>query len=100
VPVPPEVCESWGDLQGITPFQMQPAVVNGHKGIVGQSTFRLVGHDIECLLETGEKVLWGLGELQLSVGVLPFRRPAGRIVDQMRKGHVPSAGGKIHVPGA
>jgi hypothetical protein len=97
---PAEVGEPWGDLQGITPFQVQPAVVNGHKGIVRQPTFRLAGHEIEFLLETGEKVLRGLGELQLSIGMLPFHRPAGGIIDQMRKGHVPSAGGEIHVPGA
>ena len=89
-----------GDLQGLTPFHLPPAVANGHHGLVGQSTGRLGGDGLEVPLATGEHGLWGLGERPRGLGMRPCRRPAGGIGDPRRQGDGPSTGRTLHVPGA
>ena len=88
------------DNAGIAALEMHPVIPNRRKGIGREPAFRLGRYVVEFPLELGNNVVWALREVQLGICVVALGGPAGRIIHQIGKRDVASAGREIEVPGA
>ena len=84
-------------VQGIPPFQVQAVVANRDEIISRQAARGLLGRRIECLLEPRDKVIRLLGQSEFGVGEIALVLPAGRIINQVGKRHMPSTLRQIDV---
>jgi hypothetical protein len=65
---------------------MQPVAADRHEVVVGQSPLSLVSRRVKYALQPGTKVIWGLREMEFSVGIGAFVLPPDGIIHQVRKG--------------
>jgi hypothetical protein len=82
----PQLCEPWGQLQGVAPVQRQAPPLNRDKGMAREPAGGSLGGLVECVRESRPTSLRHLGQLQVRVGQFPFLCPSGRVIEQIRKG--------------
>jgi hypothetical protein len=62
-----QMCDPGWEFEGIAAFQVQMVMADGREVIAQQPTFSVLGHRIECTLETRDKVVGPLGELEFGI---------------------------------
>ena len=72
-------------------------MANRDEIISRQAARGLLGRRIECLLEPRDKVIRLLGQSEFGVGEIALVLPAGRIINQVGKRHMPSTLRQIDV---